>query len=132
MKGMVLPGTMFEEMGFNYIGPVDGHDLKALVTTLKNIRKLKGPQFLHVVTRKGKGYAPAEADPHQVAWPGSLRSAQRHHFKEKSQGPTYSQVFGQWLCDMAALDPAIVGYHAGDARGIRSGRIFQAFSRPLF
>jgi 1-deoxy-D-xylulose-5-phosphate synthase len=108
MKGMVLPGTMFEEMGFNYIGPVDGHDLKALVTTLKNIKKLKGPQFLHVVTRKGKGYAPAEADPIKWHGPGPFDPQSGTIFKEKSQGPTYSQVFGQWLCDIAALDPAIV------------------------
>ena len=109
MKGMVLPGTMFEEMGFNYIGPVDGHDLKALVTTLKNIKKLKGPQFLHVVTRKGKGYAPAEADPIKWHGPGPFDPTSGTIFKEKSQGPTYSQVFGQWLCDIAAVDPAIVG-----------------------
>ena len=87
MKGMVLPGTMFEEMGFNYIGPVDGHDLKALVTTLKNVKQLKGPQFLHVVTRKGKGYAPGRSRPHQMAWTGPLRSAQRHHFQGKEPGP---------------------------------------------
>ena len=109
MKGMVLPGTMFEEMGFNYIGPVDGHDLKTLVTTLKNIRKLKGPQFLHVVTRKGKGYAPAEADPIKWHGPGPFDPRSGTIFKEKSQGPSYSQVFGQWLCDIAAADPAIVG-----------------------
>jgi 1-deoxy-D-xylulose-5-phosphate synthase len=108
MKGMVLPGTMFEEMGFNYIGPVDGHDLKALVTTLKNVKKLKGPQFLHVVTRKGKGYAPAEADPIKWHGPGPFDPRSGTIFKEKSQGPTYSQVFGQWLCDIAAADPKIV------------------------
>ncbi len=78
LKGMVLPGTLFEEMGFNYIGPMDGHDVKALVSTLRNVRKLRGPQFLHVVTRKGKGYAPAEADPDQVARARTLRSGQRH------------------------------------------------------
>ena len=72
MKGMVLPGTMFEEMGFNYIGPIDGHDMKALVAALTNIRDLKGPQFLHVVTTKGKGYAPAEADPDHLAWTGPV------------------------------------------------------------
>ncbi|HTY94269.1 MAG TPA: 1-deoxy-D-xylulose-5-phosphate synthase [Steroidobacteraceae bacterium] len=108
MKGMVLPGTMFEEMGFNYIGPVDGHDLKALVTTLGNIRKLKGPQFLHVVTRKGKGYAPAEADPIKWHGPGPFDPLSGTIFKEKSAGPSYSQVFGQWLCDIAAADPKIV------------------------
>ena len=109
MKGMVLPCTMFEEMGFNYIGPVDGHDLSALVTTLKNIKKLKGPQFLHVVTRKGKGYAPAEADPIKWHGPGPFDPTSGTIFKEKSAGPTYSQIFGQWLCDMAARDSRIVG-----------------------
>jgi 1-deoxy-D-xylulose-5-phosphate synthase len=109
LKGMVLPGTLFEEMGFNYIGPVDGHDIKALIKTLQNLRKLHGPQFLHVVTRKGKGYAPAEADP--IAWhgPGPFDPVSGTLFKEKSSGPTYSQVFGQWLCDMAAADPKVIG-----------------------
>ncbi len=85
MKGMMLPGTMFEEMGFNYIGPIDGHDMKALVSALTNIRDLKGPQFLHVVTTKGKGYAPAEADP--ITWhgPGPVRSGQRHHLQGKGR-----------------------------------------------
>jgi 1-deoxy-D-xylulose-5-phosphate synthase len=109
MKGMVLPGTMFEELGFNYVGPIDGHDVKALVRALKNIRKLGGPQFLHVVTRKGKGYAPAEADPIKWHGPGPFDPESGTIFKEKSSGPTYSQVFGQWLCDMAERDPKIVG-----------------------
>jgi 1-deoxy-D-xylulose-5-phosphate synthase len=109
LKGMVLPGTLFEEMGFNYIGPMDGHDVKALVTTLQNLRKLKGPQFLHVVTRKGKGYAPAEADPIKWHGPGPFDPASGMIFKEASSGPTYSQIFGKWLCDMAERDPAIVG-----------------------
>ena len=109
LKGMVLPGTLFEELGFNYIGPVDGHDVKALVTTLKNLRQLHGPQFLHVVTRKGKGYAPAEADPIKWHGPGPFDPASGTIFKEKATGPTYSQIFGQWLCDMAARDPTIIG-----------------------
>ncbi|HTT00493.1 MAG TPA: 1-deoxy-D-xylulose-5-phosphate synthase [Steroidobacteraceae bacterium] len=109
MKGMVLPGTMFEEMGFNYIGPIDGHDLRVLVSTLRNIKKLKGPQFLHVVTRKGKGYAPAEADPIKWHGPGPFDPQSGTIFKEKSAGPSYSQVFGQWLCDMAERDPRIIG-----------------------
>jgi 1-deoxy-D-xylulose-5-phosphate synthase len=108
MKGMVLPGTMFEEMGFNYIGPIDGHDLKALVSALTNIRALKGPQFLHVVTRKGKGYAPAEADP--IAWhgPGPFDPVTGTIFKEKAGPPSFSRIFGDWLCDMAAADPLIL------------------------
>jgi 1-deoxy-D-xylulose-5-phosphate synthase len=101
MKGMVLPGTMFEEMGLNYIGPMDGHDVRALVRTLRNIKELKGPQFLHVVTRKGNGYAPAETAP--------IKRDLGPIFEEKNAGLTYSQVFGAWLCDMADRDPKIVG-----------------------
>jgi 1-deoxy-D-xylulose-5-phosphate synthase len=109
MKGMVLPGTIFEELGFNYIGPMDGHDIKELVTTLRNMRSLKGPQLLHVVTKKGKGYDPAEKDPIKWHGPGPFDPASGTIFKEKTTGPTYSQVFGQWLCDMAERDPRIVG-----------------------
>ncbi len=108
MKGMVLPGTIFEEMGFNYIGPIDGHDVNALVATLRNVRDLKGPQFLHVITRKGKGYAPAEADPIKWHGPGPFDPKSGVIFKEKASGPSYSQVFGQWMCDMAAADPKVV------------------------
>jgi 1-deoxy-D-xylulose-5-phosphate synthase len=109
LKGMVLPGTLFEEMGFNYIGPIDGHDVKALVNTLRNLQQLRGPQFLHVVTRKGKGYAPAEADPIKWHGPGPFDPASGMIFKEASTGPSYSQIFGKWLCDMADRDPAVVG-----------------------
>ena len=108
-KGMVLPGTLFEEMGFNYIGPIDGHDLDALVTTLGNMRTLPGPQLLHVVTQKGKGYAPAEADPIKWHGPGPYDPASGTLYKEKATGPTYSQVFGEWLCDIAEQDARIVG-----------------------
>lgn len=108
MKGMVLPGTIFEELGFNYIGPIDGHDINALVATLRNLRDLKGPQFLHVITRKGKGYAPAEADPIKWHGPGPFDPKSGVIFKEKVSGPSYSQVFGEWICDMAAFDPKIV------------------------
>ena len=125
MKGMVLPGGLFEELGFNYIGPIDGHDIGALVTTLRNQRLLKGPQFLHVVTRKGKGYAPAEADP--ITWhgPGAFDPASGTIFKEKSAGPTFSQVFGDWLCDMAAQDPQIVAI----TPAMREGSGLVEFSR---
>src|ERR1700678_547515 len=109
IKGMVLPGTVFEEMGLNYIGPIDGHDLHALLGTLENMRDLKGPQLLHVVTRKGKGYAPAEADPIKWHGPGPFDPASGMIFKEASTGPTDSQIFGKWLCDMAERDPAVVG-----------------------
>ncbi len=125
MKGMVLPGTLFEEMGFNYIGPIDGHDVGGLVKTLKNVRNLHGPQFLHVVTRKGKGYAPAEADPIKWHGPGPFDAANAVIFKEKSTGPSYSQVFGDWLCDMAAVDPRIVGI----TPAMREGSGLVEFSR---
>jgi 1-deoxy-D-xylulose-5-phosphate synthase len=125
LKGMVLPGTLFEEMGFNYIGPLDGHDVKALVRTLRNVRKLRGPQFLHVVTRKGKGYAPAEADPIKWHGPGPFDPASGTIFKEKSSGPTYSQVFGQWLCDMAERDPRIIAI----TPAMREGSGLVEFSR---
>jgi 1-deoxy-D-xylulose-5-phosphate synthase len=107
-KGMVLPGTLFEEMGFNYIGPVDGHDVATLVATLRNMRQLPGPQFLHIVTQKGKGYAPAEADPIKWHGPGPYDPASGTMIKEQGSGPTYSQVFGQWLCDIAEQDSRIV------------------------
>jgi 1-deoxy-D-xylulose-5-phosphate synthase len=107
VKGMVTPSTLFEEFGFNYIGPIDGHDLDALIPTLANIRKLKGPQFLHVITRKGQGYKLAEDDPIAYHGPGKFNPAEG---LQKSAGgkPTYSQVFGTWLCDMAAQDPRLV------------------------
>ncbi|MGD8977024.1 MAG: 1-deoxy-D-xylulose-5-phosphate synthase [Gammaproteobacteria bacterium] len=109
MKGMVLPGTLFEELGLNYVGPVDGHDLGVLVQTLRNLRGLNGPQFLHAMTRKGQGYEPAEKDP--ILWhgPGPFDPASGEIFKKKSSGPSYSQVFGDWLIDMAEADPSIMG-----------------------
>ncbi|MBV8403190.1 MAG: 1-deoxy-D-xylulose-5-phosphate synthase [Gammaproteobacteria bacterium] len=125
LKGMVLPGTLFEELGFNYIGPLDGHDVKALVSTLRNIRKLRGPQFLHVVTRKGKGYPPAEADPIKWHGPGPFDPASGTIFKEKSSGPSYSQIFGQWLCEMATADPRIIGI----TPAMREGSGLVEFSR---
>jgi 1-deoxy-D-xylulose-5-phosphate synthase len=109
VKGMVTPGTLFEEMGFNYIGPIDGHDLDALIPTLRNMKELKGPQFLHVVTKKGQGYKLAEADP--VLYHGvSKFDAANGIVGGKSGGRlSYTQVFGEWLCDMAALDRRLVG-----------------------
>jgi len=109
VKGMVTPGTMFEEFGFNYIGPIDGHDLDALIPTLKNISELKGPQFLHVVTRKGQGYKLAEADP--VLYHGVSRFKPDDGIVGGKSGgkPTYTQIFGDWLCDMAEQDERLVG-----------------------
>jgi 1-deoxy-D-xylulose-5-phosphate synthase len=106
VKGMVTPSTLFEEFGFNYIGPIDGHDLDALVPTLANIKKLHGPQFLHVITRKGQGYKLAEDDPIAYHGPGRFNPKEGLQ-KVASSRPTYSQVFGQWLCDMAARDPRL-------------------------
>ena len=107
-KGMVVPATLFEKFGFNYIGPIDGHDLESLVPTLENIRNLKGPQFLHVVTRKGRGYKLAEADPVAYHGPGKFDPAVG--IAPSSGGKlTFTQVFGQWLCDMAAHDARLVG-----------------------
>ncbi|HVY81794.1 MAG TPA: 1-deoxy-D-xylulose-5-phosphate synthase, partial [Steroidobacteraceae bacterium] len=108
-KGMVLPGTLFEELGFNYIGPIDGHDLRALVGTLRNLRRMRGPRLLHVVTRKGKGYPPAEADPIKWHGPGPFDPVSGVIYKERSAGPTFTQVFGRWLCDVAERDPRVVG-----------------------
>ncbi|MEY4763261.1 MAG: hypothetical protein RLZZ200_3118 [Pseudomonadota bacterium] len=124
-KGMVLPGTLFEEMGFNYIGPIDGHDMESLVSVLANIRTLDGPQFLHVITKKGKGYAPAEADPIKWHGPGPFDPTSGTIFKEKASGPTYSQVFGDWLCDIAAQDERIVGI----TPAMREGSGLVEFSR---
>ncbi len=107
-KGMVVPGTMFEEFGFNYIGPIDGHDLDSLIPTLQNLRGLRGPQFLHVVTRKGHGYARAEADPILYHGPGKF-DPEVGIGKAPPARPTYTQVFGDWLCDMAAADARLVG-----------------------
>jgi 1-deoxy-D-xylulose-5-phosphate synthase len=108
-KGMVMPATLFEEMGFNYVGPIDGHDLDALVPTLQNMRALKGPQFLHVVTKKGQGYKLAEADPVLYHGPGKFDLA--IGIQKSTAGPkvTFTQVFGQWLCDMAEHDPRLNG-----------------------
>ncbi|NNF52682.1 MAG: 1-deoxy-D-xylulose-5-phosphate synthase [Gammaproteobacteria bacterium] len=108
-KGMMLPGTLFEEMGLNYIGPVDGHDLPTLVATLENLRDLQGPQFLHIVTRKGKGYEPAEKDP--ILWhgPGPFDASSGTMRKQAAGTPSYSKVFGDWLCDMAGQDERVVG-----------------------
>jgi 1-deoxy-D-xylulose-5-phosphate synthase len=107
-KGMVVPGTIFEEFGFNYVGPIDGHDLEALVPTLENLRDKKGPQFLHVVTKKGYGYQPAEADPVKYhAASGKFNPAEGFP-KSAPSKPTFTQIFGQWLCDMAEADARLV------------------------
>lgn len=109
VKGMVAPGTLFEEFGFNYFGPIDGHDLDALIPTLKNIGQWQGPQFLHVITRKGQGYKLAEADP--VLYHGVAKFAPEAGIQTGKSGGklSFTQVFGDWLCDMAAQDSRLVG-----------------------
>ncbi|WP_420938908.1 1-deoxy-D-xylulose-5-phosphate synthase [Aeromonas veronii] len=109
LKGMVVPGTLFEEFGFNYIGPIDGHDIEALVETLRNMRNLKGPQLLHVKTKKGKGYEPAEKDPIGYHAVPKFNPDDCSLPKTSSAKPTFSAIFGQWLCDMAAKDEKLVG-----------------------
>lgn len=108
-KGMVVPGTIFEEFGFTYVGPIDGHDLDALIPTLENLRERKGPQFLHVVTKKGYGYKLAEADPVAYHGPGRFDPAQGLQKPATPPKPTFTQVFGQWLCDMAEKDSRLIG-----------------------
>jgi 1-deoxy-D-xylulose-5-phosphate synthase len=108
-KGMVVPATLFEKFGFNYIGPIDGHDLESLIPTLENIKQLKGPQFLHVVTKKGQGYDLAEADPIAYHGPGKFDPSVGLQKPSAPSKPTFTQVFGQWLCDMAAQDKRLVG-----------------------
>ena len=108
-KGMVVPGTIFEEFGFNYVGPIDGHDLDSLIPTLENMRALKGPQFLHVVTKKGMGYKLAEADPVNYHGPGKFDPAVGLVKPATPPKLTFTQVFGDWLCDMAAADERLIG-----------------------
>lgn len=103
-KGMVTPGTFFEELGFNYIGPIDGHDVETLVDTIRNMRMLKGPQLLHVVTKKGKGYAPAEQDPIGYHAVSKFDPSSTSQPAKKAGNPSFSNIFGNWICDMAAQD----------------------------
>lgn len=107
-KGMVVPGAIFEELGFTYVGPIDGHDLDALIPTLENLRQAKGPMFLHVVTKKGYGYKLAEADPVNYHGPSKFDPAVGLQKPATAPKPTFTQVFGQWLCDMAAADERLV------------------------
>ena len=130
-KGLVVPSTLFEEFGFNYVGPIDGHDLDSLIPTLKNIKELKGPQFLHVVTKKGQGYKLAEADPVLYHGPGKFDPAEG--IKKASGGkPTYTQVFGEWLCDMAKVDARLVGITPAMREGSGLVRFAQEFPDRYF
>ncbi|WP_025916028.1 1-deoxy-D-xylulose-5-phosphate synthase [Herminiimonas sp. CN] len=130
-KGMIMPATLFEEFGFNYIGPIDGHDLDALIPTLQNLKQLKGPQFLHVVTKKGQGYKLAEADPVLYHGPGKFNPAEG--IKPAAAGKvTYTQVFGDWLCDMAAADPRLVGITPAMREGSGMVRFEQLFPKRYY
>jgi 1-deoxy-D-xylulose-5-phosphate synthase len=131
MKGMVTPGTLFEEFGFNYIGPIDGHDVDLLVTTLSNIKKLRGSQFLHIITKKGKGYPAAEADPILYHGPGRFDPALGIIAKPTGQ-PSYSQVFGDWLCDMARLDERLVAITPAMREGSGMVRFSEEFPDRYF
>ncbi|TQI79198.1 1-deoxy-D-xylulose-5-phosphate synthase [Serratia fonticola] len=125
LKGMVVPGTLFEELGFNYIGPVDGHDVQGLAATLKNMRELKGPQLLHIMTKKGRGYAPAEKDP--ISFHAVPKFDPASGTLPKSAGglPTYSKIFGEWLCEMAAKDSQLMAI----TPAMREGSGMVQFSR---
>lgn len=127
LKGMVVPGTIFEELGFNYIGPIDGHDVDAMVDTLRNMRKFKGPQLLHVVTRKGKGYPSAEKDPIKFHAVPKFNPAENALPKAKPSAPTFSAIFGQWLCDMASQDNKLMAV----TPAMREGSGMVAFSQQF-
>lgn len=130
VKGMFTPGTLFEEFGFNYIGPIDGHDLNVLVDTLSNIRDLKGPQFLHIVTKKGQGYKLAENDP--VAYHAVTRFDPANGHVSSKSAPSYTQIFGNWLCDMASQDPRLVGITPAMREGSGMVRYAREFPERYF
>jgi 1-deoxy-D-xylulose-5-phosphate synthase len=121
MKGMVVPGTLFDELGLNYIGPIDGHDLKALITALTNIKDQKGPQFLHLVTQKGKGFEPAEASPIGTH---SMSKIETNPIGRNDKRPSYANIFGQWICDKAATDTNLMAI----TPAMREGSDLVAFS----
>ncbi|MDO8283612.1 MAG: 1-deoxy-D-xylulose-5-phosphate synthase [Rhodoferax sp.] len=131
-KGMVVPATLFEKFGFNYIGPIDGHDLDSLIPTLENIRQLKGPQFLHVVTKKGQGYKLAEADPVAYHGPGKFDPSVGLQKPAVAAKTTFTQVFGSWLCDMAQADPRLVGITPAMREGSGMVEFEQRFPERYF
>ena len=135
VKGLIVPGALFEEFGFNYVGPIDGHDLNALLPTLKNLKRLRGPQLLHVVTRKGKGYAPAESDPvkyHGIGSPFDPTVGIVPGPAPATVQPTYSQVFGDWLCDMAERDERLVAITPAMREGSKMERFEQLYPGRYF
>jgi 1-deoxy-D-xylulose-5-phosphate synthase len=132
---MVVPGTIFEEFGFNYVGPIDGHDLDSLIPTLENLKQASGPQFLHVVTKKGYGYKLAEADPIAYHGPGKFDPAvglQKPAPTDTPPKPTFTQVFGRWLCDMAAADPRLVAITPAMREGSGMVEFHQKFPGRYF
>jgi 1-deoxy-D-xylulose-5-phosphate synthase len=131
-KGMVVPATMFEEFGFNYVGPIDGHDLDSLIPTLQNIKKLKGPQFLHVVTKKGQGYKLAEAEPILYHGTGKFNPSEGIKPATAPSKITYTEVFGNWLCDMAAADRRLVGITPAMREGSGMVRFHQQYPDRYF
>ncbi|MCG6885974.1 MAG: 1-deoxy-D-xylulose-5-phosphate synthase [Proteobacteria bacterium] len=132
MKGMVIPGTLFEELGFNYIGPIDGHDMDTLTKTLANLRSLQGPQFLHIVTTKGKGFEPAEENPCTYHGVGRFNPESGKMENRPASGPTYTQVFGDWLCDMASRDERLMGITPAMREGSGMVRFSEQFPRQYF
>lgn len=124
VKGMMVPGTLFEEMGFNYIGPIDGHDLDTLITTLSNLRNSKGAQFLHIVTKKGKGFEPAEQQPCKYHGVSPANS--------KKSGPTFTQVFSQWLCDMGAASEDLIAITPAMCEGSGLNAFAERFPERYF
>ena len=132
MKGMFMPGTLFEELGFNYIGPIDGHDMNTLVKTLRNMKHMKGPRFLHVITKKGKGYTPAENDPCTYHGVSSFDIETGEALKKASTAPDYSAVFGKWLCDMAETDSRLIGITPAMGQGSGMVEFSQLFPERYF
>jgi 1-deoxy-D-xylulose-5-phosphate synthase len=129
---MVVPATLFEKFGFNYIGPIDGHDLDSLIPTLENLKQLSGPQLLHVVTKKGQGYSRAEADPIAYHGPGKFDPAVGLQASRTPPKTTFTQIFGQWLCDMAAQDPRLVGITPAMREGSGMVEFHQRFPKRYF
>lgn len=132
VKGLVVPGTLFEEFGFNYIGPIDGHDLPTLISTIRNLRDLNGPQFLHIITRKGKGYEPAEADPVKYHGVTPFDPSLGIVPSNKPSRPTYSKVFGDWVCDMAARDERLVAITPAMCEGSDLRRFCKEYPERYF
>lgn len=132
IKGMVIPGTIFEELGFNYIGPIDGHNVNMLVDTLRNMRNLKGPQLLHIITTKGKGYSPAEKDPIGYHGVPVFDPSTTSLPSKKPSSPSYSNIFGDWLCDLAAKDEKLVAITPAMREGSGMVRFSKEFPKQYF